>query len=131
MFDVERNERIFYVTSSGEDAQDCYFNGQNCGTLRYASDAANYIAGSSLYNNISRIEIIIQGQNPIAIRKFINNTGINPCVPYKFLPIGTDLTDVIITFDTDYIRSMEDWYNVSLCEQNTNTGIVRRIFLAE
>eukprot|EP01084_Bolivina_argentea_P202849 346509_1 len=124
---TNHNERIFYVTASGEDRFDCDINGQNCGTLRYASSRANYIAGSSLYN-VSRIEIIVQGQNPTAIRKYINNTGANPCVPHKFLPIGTDLTDVIITFDPQHIASMQDWYNISLCEQNTNTGIEEGFF---
>ena len=65
------------------DNANCY-SSRICGTLKYASSAANFYSTSSRFN-FTDIEIIIQGQNPDEINASLleyeaNGVSANPCM---------------------------------------------------
>eukprot|EP01083_Nonionella_stella_P069780 186222_1 len=121
-------KRIIYVTSDGEDY--CTFDG-HCGTLKAASYAANW---QFQYYNLTDVEIIIQGQNPIAINRSLHryaSKGIvaNPCLPHNAHYMLQYFRSITYTFDPNYIQSMNDWYNATLCENmDTETNILYEHF---
>eukprot|EP01083_Nonionella_stella_P087722 244128_1 len=108
--------RIIYVRSDANNSL-CYnqYNDDGiCGTLKDASFAAQDL---NLYYNITDIEIIVQGQNPTQINaRKERDRRPNPCVPQSFHPFATDLRQITYTFDPNYIHSMSDWYDPTLCE---------------
>ena len=112
-----------------------------CGTLRDAS----FLALVYLLRNYSDVEIIFKGFNRRRIIEYndiaqdnYNGTGtvnVNPCLPNPFVSIA-ELDDefdgdtaVTITFDPNYIKSMEDWYPIDLCERNYNLTYGESFFL--
>eukprot|EP01083_Nonionella_stella_P128935 390827_1 len=107
-----KKERVLYVMSTGVGS--CLVD-SICGTLYDAIRAASDLVG---YNNISKVGIIVQGQN--AEMQKVN--GMNPCIPELFDPDFVLFTEITITFDTDHIHEMKDWYNTDLCESYHSSG---------
>eukprot|EP01083_Nonionella_stella_P044917 120823_1 len=111
---TSRNKRIIYVTSDGNNSSDCWFLGIGCGTFWHASTVANW---QIEYFNLTEIEIVIQGQNPIEIEESLQRSSTdNPCLPHTDNVLSTRFQSITYTFDPNYIRSMSDWYNATLCE---------------
>eukprot|EP01083_Nonionella_stella_P238725 836372_1 len=111
---THRNKRVIYVTADGEDNDGCSV----CGTLKFAS----LEAGRQFKRyNLTEIEIVIQGQNSVAINDVLRqyaSVGIvgNPCLPGTALPMLVTFRSITYTFDPNHIHSMSDWYNATLCE---------------
>eukprot|EP01083_Nonionella_stella_P216568 778290_1 len=106
-----KNERVLYVTSTGNGS--CLID-WTCGTLYDAIRAASDLIG---YENISKVEIIVQGQN-VEMQK----VGVNPCIPELFDRYSVLFSEITVTFDTDHIHEMKDWYNTDLCESYHSSG---------
>eukprot|EP01083_Nonionella_stella_P075310 204676_1 len=106
-----KNERVLYVTSTGNGS--CLID-WTCGTLYDAIRAASDLIG---YENISKVEIIVQGQNAE-----MQKVGVNPCIPELFDRYSVLFSEITVTFDTDHIHEMKDWYNTDLCESYHSSG---------
>eukprot|EP01084_Bolivina_argentea_P287942 494129_1 len=118
-----KNERVFYVSSTGKDSCSGTVNIQGgtepCGTLRQAVSVASFAVG---YYNISKVEIIVQGQNPTEIKDYIDRIGTNPCIPGVLNTYITYFEEITITFDPNFIHNMQDWYDKDLCESGTKSS---------
>eukprot|EP01083_Nonionella_stella_P304000 1054488_1 len=112
-FEELKDEHVLYVTSTADGS--CLFD-WTCGTLYSAISAASVLVGN---NSINKVEIIVQGQNAEEIKKA---NGINPCIPEVFVQPAILFTEITITFDTDHIHEMKDWYNTDLCESYHSSG---------
>eukprot|EP01084_Bolivina_argentea_P016901 31574_1 len=120
------DERIYYVSSTGWDTTSC--TSQPCGTLwKAVYEASLSMAYSSA--KIKRVEVIVQGQNHKQLEQRRNLTGDlggNPCLPQQFIPQSTYFDHITITFDSNYIHSMSDWYPKKICENIT--GVLENSF---
>ena len=75
---------------------------------------------SNLINNDHYEIYIIDGQNKSQIKQYIqaNNTNNwDPCIPK---PFNTNSTSITITFDSNNINDLNDWYPMEICYNNSN-----------
>eukprot|EP01084_Bolivina_argentea_P160436 279377_1 len=108
---IIKNGTKIYISANGTDDNVCGKKNSPCGTLLHASRIAKDID--------DEIEYIIQGQNKQWISR---SKPLNPCIP---LPISDEyqFDRLTITFDTNYIHEMKDWYDTSLCDVKRGKGL--------
>ena len=86
-------------------------------TIYYISHLVNTDADQ--YHDDYEINII-DGQNETQIEQYIHENNTNnwdPCLPKRF---NTNPSSITITFDTNNINDLNDWYPMSICYNNSN-----------
>eukprot|EP01084_Bolivina_argentea_P132732 234232_1 len=113
------SQSIVYIKQNGSDLAGCgkTLNGLACGTLFYAS---------TIVSNHTEI-IVIDGQNSNEISKYSNSSHniYHPCLMKPF----NKSIDITITFNTHFIRSMNDWFPFHLCLGNHSQSVYNNAFL--
>eukprot|EP01084_Bolivina_argentea_P142122 249690_1 len=108
------DQQFIYVTKNGTDGIGCGSSlDLACGTLFYAS--------TIISDEIDDWYIeVFNGQNKNEIHKYITNqyssNEHNPCIPISF---KSGISKIIITFNQQYIVTMNDWYYQTLCSNGT------------
>eukprot|EP01084_Bolivina_argentea_P093371 167938_1 len=100
----------FYISSTGNDTDNCGSEMQPCGTMLYTLEYIKFV--SIQLENIKSATVVIRGQNKEFILKHIARYE-NPCYGVFKLSSNVSLNSITFQFDPNFISSKEDWFPTS------------------
>eukprot|EP01084_Bolivina_argentea_P241326 405162_1 len=108
--------QLIYVSKDGNDTANCGQTLQeSCGTLRFASNIINTVQEEGLI-------MVHDGQNEYIIQHYVDSKSSpmwHPCIPE---PLSNGYTNMTITFNEQYIKKMDDWFNQKCIDVIANTN---------